>query len=426
MRRGFTLIELLVVIAIIAILAAILFPVFGKAREKARQAQCTSNQKQMALAIAMYSQENQEKLPIGFTDATPLNGVYNATEGDQLVWINDINIPQKMLQCPSREKTASTTGTRYDYMYNNTLSGLALGDISAPASTVLTSDAQGPAGTFTTVFPHNGKVISSYVDGHVGMSDDFGPWGDVARFGLHGVNDLAADGTLPVYSGPTTPTSVTGRVMFETVDGPVSTASSRKAIRIWGNGNDHKWSFGYTPSNESQAINSGDQAVITTGFWFKFEGSAGSPKNDNIIWNGCEWNDPANWGGSGSGGGWGFFANGATITAAGYFAPSICGNDPRCTVTITTGQWHHIIGTFDFRQWPATVTVYVDGKQVGQTLGTAGFAAGTWYKMGNYVGPLFIGPVWQNQASKPDAWDISDVRVYRRFLNADEMTALIR
>ena len=58
--RGFTLIELLVVIAIIAILAAILFPVFAQAREKARQASCTSNVKQITLAHLMYSQDYDE------------------------------------------------------------------------------------------------------------------------------------------------------------------------------------------------------------------------------------------------------------------------------------------------------------------------------------------------------------------------------
>ena len=75
MRRGFTLIELLVVIAIIAILAAILFPVFAKAREKARQASCQSNLKQIALAILMYADDNDGNGPIShaagcFTDGT--------------------------------------------------------------------------------------------------------------------------------------------------------------------------------------------------------------------------------------------------------------------------------------------------------------------------------------------------------------------
>ena len=62
MRRGFTLIELLVVIAIIAILAAILFPVFAKAREKARQASCLSNMKQILLGSLMYAQDYDERL----------------------------------------------------------------------------------------------------------------------------------------------------------------------------------------------------------------------------------------------------------------------------------------------------------------------------------------------------------------------------
>jgi len=62
---GFTLIELLVVIAIIAILAAILFPVFAKVREKARQTACLSNEKQLGLAFLQYIQDNDEELPCG-------------------------------------------------------------------------------------------------------------------------------------------------------------------------------------------------------------------------------------------------------------------------------------------------------------------------------------------------------------------------
>ncbi len=70
-RKGFTLIELLVVIAIIAILAAILFPVFAKAREKARQITCASNEKQLGLAFIQYVQDSDEVLPCGTVpDAT--------------------------------------------------------------------------------------------------------------------------------------------------------------------------------------------------------------------------------------------------------------------------------------------------------------------------------------------------------------------
>ena len=63
-RRGFTLIELLVVIAIIAILAAILFPVFAQARAEARKATCISNNKQIVLGVLMYTQDYDETLPM--------------------------------------------------------------------------------------------------------------------------------------------------------------------------------------------------------------------------------------------------------------------------------------------------------------------------------------------------------------------------
>jgi prepilin-type N-terminal cleavage/methylation domain-containing protein len=73
-RRAFTLIELLVVIAIIAILAAILFPVFAQARAKARQAACLSNMKQLGTAIMMYVQDYDETYPMSGYSAAPAAG----------------------------------------------------------------------------------------------------------------------------------------------------------------------------------------------------------------------------------------------------------------------------------------------------------------------------------------------------------------
>ena len=80
-KRGFTLIELLVVIAIIAILAAILFPVFSKAREKARQASCLSNLKQAGLAVVMYAEDYDGRAP----QATYYEGV-EATTNQWWAW----------------------------------------------------------------------------------------------------------------------------------------------------------------------------------------------------------------------------------------------------------------------------------------------------------------------------------------------------
>src|SRR5437763_9234011 len=88
-RMGFTLIELLVVIAIIAILAAILFPVYAQAREKARQTSCISNNKQYSLATLMYVQDYDETFPFeanmsGSCVATFYQDIQPYTKNDQI------------------------------------------------------------------------------------------------------------------------------------------------------------------------------------------------------------------------------------------------------------------------------------------------------------------------------------------------------
>ena len=107
MRRGkgFTLIELLVVIAIIAILAAILFPVFARAREKARQTSCLSNLKQLALAYQMYAQDYDERCAgLYIYTATSTYRVYCGNSGLYIYWM-DMLYPyvmnKQVFRCPS-------------------------------------------------------------------------------------------------------------------------------------------------------------------------------------------------------------------------------------------------------------------------------------------------------------------------------------
>lgn len=99
MIKGFTLIELLVVIAIIAILAAILFPVFARAREKARQANCLSNCKQLGLANLMYAQDYDECLPMM---AILVDAVWIYFAPPTIPYIKN----EQVWRCPSRQSDA--------------------------------------------------------------------------------------------------------------------------------------------------------------------------------------------------------------------------------------------------------------------------------------------------------------------------------
>ncbi len=157
MKKGFTLIELLVVIAIIAILAAILFPVFATAREKARQTSCASNLKQLGLAFVQYNQDNDEFY--GIPD--------NNSEG----WATAIYPYVKaagVYVCPDDPLSGNggNSGTNVEISYtmnfdlevpmvNTTNSanfppainpGMAIAKLNAPASTVLLCEIQGANG----------------------------------------------------------------------------------------------------------------------------------------------------------------------------------------------------------------------------------------------------------------------------------------
>ncbi len=143
-RKGFTLIELLVVIAIISILAAILFPVFARARENTRRASCQSNLKQIGMAFIQYSQDYDERMPASF-HTYPGPGMYTYPNGTPSTasarpWFSMIYDYLKNYQvysCPS-----ASPGLRYDggyeittfpYSYNYyspVLSGLGLCGVS--------------------------------------------------------------------------------------------------------------------------------------------------------------------------------------------------------------------------------------------------------------------------------------------------------
>lgn len=126
-RKGFTLIELLVVIAIIAILAAILFPVFAQAREKARSAQCISNQKQIGTGIMMYTQDYDEHYPQAYwykNDAGDGAG-YVQWSGSIFPYIKNAQV----FVCPSHRSGGMIPTNPHDPSYGTTQNGL---DSQAP------------------------------------------------------------------------------------------------------------------------------------------------------------------------------------------------------------------------------------------------------------------------------------------------------
>lgn len=143
-RRGFTLIELLVVVAIIAILAAILFPVFAKARENARRTACVSNLKQIGLAFLQYTQDNDERYPLSSFPSNQTSWTVSAQP-----YIKNI----QLFHCASDDSTrwdtpvAPPTSNYYttSYIMSAWFAGTAkyakLSAMQSPASVIMLADA---------------------------------------------------------------------------------------------------------------------------------------------------------------------------------------------------------------------------------------------------------------------------------------------
>jgi len=172
-RRGFTLIELLVVIAIIAILAAILFPVFAKAREKARQSSCLSNVKQLMLSFMQYAQDYDEKFASMYWDGT-------RWQPDQIWWGGEV-MPYikntQILLCPSKADSVCS------YIYNQYLSQLSMGQIATPAEIVAIADSTGNGfwaldGTTMAMYGNaNCRIKAVHNEGaNFGYADGHGKW----------------------------------------------------------------------------------------------------------------------------------------------------------------------------------------------------------------------------------------------------------
>ena len=139
-KSGFTLIELLVVIAIIAILAAVLFPVFAKARERARQTACINNEKQIGTGITLYMQEWDDTYPIAA----------HREETKPHAWVEQFYryVKTRNLNvCPS-DSGFEIEGIRHTTSYVMNVyfeGGVTMADVSEPASTIYMAEANDEA-----------------------------------------------------------------------------------------------------------------------------------------------------------------------------------------------------------------------------------------------------------------------------------------
>jgi len=159
-RKAFTLIELLVVIAIIAILAAILFPVFTRAKKKARQASCQSNLKQLALAFLMYANDYDEQLPVFVMPCH--GGVWDGTQNPHWIYRVEPYIKNKKLwHCPD-SRPGVWEGFNVTICYpapGSSSPGFAEGDVSYGYNDAMSGNENGVACLAAIKYPAETPLV---------------------------------------------------------------------------------------------------------------------------------------------------------------------------------------------------------------------------------------------------------------------------
>lgn len=240
-RKAFTLIELLVVIAIIAILAAILFPVFAQAREKARQTTCASNEKQLGLGFIQYVQDYDENFP-------------NYSLGNN--WAGAIYPYVKstgVYACPDDPSSVPAGNALLSYWENINLTnpatetfGLNEAKLTAPSNTVLLFETQGPGNADESA---TGYVsVANLTGGTDNQShadwDSFTP----GHLGPGLIGDCQAPSGIPfIY----TPTIHNPGANYLACDGHVKFLTPNKVSPGWGG-----WPSGLTPTTVGNCASS--------------------------------------------------------------------------------------------------------------------------------------------------------------------------